>query len=116
MKFKVEHVLHDSPYPRRIDFIKAIRGYSGLGLREAKSICDAVTFEDVQTIVVDRVDPTGHGNINTLIVEARCAGINLVCSQDNLTISLHNALELAVNDRDYDTSQRLLDILIDLSK
>jgi len=115
MKFKVDHVIKDQPFPRRIDFIKAIRGFGGHGLREAKLLCDAVTQEDAQEVVIDRVDPDGHGNINTLIVEARCAGITLICAQDNLTIALHSALELAVKDRDYNTSQRILDILIDLS-
>lgn len=119
MKFKVEHVMRDQPYPRRIDFIKAVRSFSGLGLREAKDICDNVTFHDVIEFEIDvtKTDSgLGHGDKRTLITEARCAGITMICTQSDIKTKLHEALVLAVDDKDYNTSQRILDILIDLSK
>lgn len=115
MKFKVEHVMRDQPFPRRIDFIKAVRGFSGLGLKAAKDICDLVTFDDVIEFEIDEIID-GHGDVKTFITEAKCAGITMICTQSNFKDIVHEALVIAVNHKEYGYSRKLLNILIDLSR
>ena len=111
MQFLVDHI-HDNASTRtRIDCIKSIRSYSGLGLKDAKDIADEFMLNQAKVITIP-VDG-GHGNSTLLVQELLNHGV-AVTIHDTLNESLYATFKIAMNHKKLKVARSILDILIDI--
>lgn len=118
MKFKVVHVGKEL---KVLYFIKAIRFFSGAGVKEAKDICDNIRHFNYDNFELT-VDPTYvnsdagslYNNVGAFIKE--CASHGVVLTIDNcLRDNLIESASIAITEGRLIMARDLLNMAIDLN-
>ena len=109
---------HSTNDCKPVDFIRALRRYSGISLAEAKGIYDAIYYCDGQLRFNVNVNSTGDSDVNALINSAALCGFLIEIEGDDRKVEqlLIEALNLLSKHRHHNDSKLIIEVLNNVSE